>query len=283
MRLVSFVRCGQAGFGAYAGDGIVDLTGRIAPDIRSIRSLIAQEKLAEARRFVEGRSRDFLVSDATLLPVVPDPAKILCVGLNYETHRAETKRSASNYPTIFTRYADSQVGHGQAIIKPKVSDMLDYEGELAVVIGRGGRYIDEARALDHVAGYSCYNDVTVRDWQRHTHQFGPGKNFPATGAFGPWLVTADEVPDYRALTIRTLLNGEVKQEASLAQLIFPVARLIAYCSSFTPLQPGDVIITGTPGGVGDRSDPPRYMTAGEVVEVEISGIGRLRNPIAAED
>ena len=282
MRLASFVRCGQAGFGAYTGDGIIDLTGRIAPDIRSIRSLIAHEKLAEARGFVEGRSRDFLVSDVALLPVVPDPVKILCVGLNYETHRTETKRSASNYPTIFTRYADSQVGHGQAIIKPKVSDMLDYEGELAVVIGRGGRCIDEARALDHVAGYSCYNDATVRDWQRHTHQFGPGKNFPGTGAFGPWLVTADEVPDYRALTIRTLLNGEVKQEASLSQLIFPVARLIAYCSSFTPLQPGDVIITGTPGGVGDRCDPPRYMTAGEIVEVEISGIGRLSNPIVAE-
>jgi 2-keto-4-pentenoate hydratase/2-oxohepta-3-ene-1,7-dioic acid hydratase in catechol pathway len=282
MKILSFVRCGKTGFGAFTQGGIVDLTGRLDPAISTARAAIAAELVPAAEEYVANRKPDFRLSDVTLLPVIPDPAKILCVGLNYETHRAETKRPDAKHPTIFTRYADSQVAHGQPIVKPRVSDALDYEGELAVVIGRGGRYIEEADAMAHVAGYACYNDATVRDWQRHTHQFTPGKTFPGTGAFGPWLATADEISDYTALPIETRLNGEVKQKATLAQLIFPIERLIAYCSSFTPLQAGDVIITGTPGGVGDRREPPLYMKAGDVVEVEIGGVGRLVNPIVAE-
>jgi 2-keto-4-pentenoate hydratase/2-oxohepta-3-ene-1,7-dioic acid hydratase in catechol pathway len=215
--------------------------------------------------------------------VIPDPAKILCVGLNYETHRAETKRPEAKHPTLFTRYADSQIAHRQPMLKPKFSNALDYEGEMAVIIGQGGRCIPEAEAIAHVAGYACYNDGTIRDWQRHSHQFTPGKTFPGTGAFGPYMVTADEVGDYSQLPIQTRLNGKIMQDATLADLIFPVARLISYISHFTPLGPGDVILSGTPGGVGDRHDPPIYMQPGDVIEVEIGMLGRLINPVIEEE
>jgi len=281
MRYVSFIRTGTPGFGAVVEGGIVDLTGR-CEGMTSLRSLIAADGVAASAAYVRGRRPDFAFSDVTLLPVVPDPGKILCVGLNYETHRLETKRPDAKYPTIFTRFADSQVAHGQPIVKPRISDALDYEGELAVVIGRGGRYIPEEQAMEHVFGYACYNDATIRDWQRHTHQFTPGKTFPGTGAFGPSLVTADEIADYTALAISTRLNGETMQSATLADLIFPIARLISYCSSFTPLSAGDVILTGTPGGVGDRRDPPLFMKAGDRIEVEISSLGTLSNVVVAE-
>lgn len=282
MKFISFVRLGKCGFGILADDGIVDLTERLAPGLASLRALIAADMLQAAMVFAKGRPADFTLSDVTLLPVVPDAGKILCVGLNYETHRAETKRPDNKHPTMFTRYADSQIAHGQPMLLPAVSDKLDFEGEMAVIIGRGGRCILEERALEHVAGYACYNDGTIRDWQRHTHQFGPGKTFPGTGGFGPCMVTSDDVGDYTSLTIQTLLNGEVMQDATLADLIFPVERLIAYISTYTPLSAGDVILTGTPGGVGDRREPPLYMKAGDVVEVEISGLGRLVNTVVAE-
>lgn len=282
MKLMSFVRLGKCGFGVLVDDGIVDLTDRLAPGIDSLKAFLAADLLGAAEAFVAGRRPDFTVADVTLLPVVPDAGKILCVGLNYETHRAETKRPDNQHPTMFTRYADSQIAHGQPMIVPTVSDKLDFEGEMAVIIGRGGRHIPEDKALSHVAGYACYNDGTIRDWQRHTHQFGPGKTFPGTGGFGPYMVTPDEVGDYAKLSIQTRLNGEIMQSATLADLIFPVERLIAYISTYTPLSAGDVILTGTPGGVGDRRDPPLYMKAGDVIEVEISMLGRLVNPIAGE-
>ncbi|WP_434287331.1 fumarylacetoacetate hydrolase family protein [Celeribacter sp. SCSIO 80788] len=282
MKLVSFTRLGSFGVGVLVDGGIVDLTGKLGAASSGLKSLIAADLLSASADYVQGRAPDFALSDVALLPVIPDAEKILCVGLNYETHRAETKRPDNQHPTMFTRYADSQIAHGQPMLIPHVSDRLDYEGEMAVIIGRGGRYIPEETALSHVAGYACYNDGTVRDWQRHTHQFGPGKTFPATGGFGPYMVTADEVGDYTKLPIQTRLNGEVMQDATLADLIFPVERLIAYISSYTPLSAGDVILTGTPGGVGDRRDPPLYMKAGDVVEVEIGMLGTLVNPIAAE-
>ncbi|MBW8300515.1 MAG: fumarylacetoacetate hydrolase family protein [Hydrogenophaga sp.] len=282
MKLMSFVRLGKCGFGAVVDGGVVDLTDRLGPGINSMKALIAADLLDAAAAFVAGRRPDFTVSDVTLLPVVPDAGKILCVGLNYETHRAETKRPDNQHPTMFTRYADSQIAHGQPMLVPTVSDRLDFEGEMAVIIGRGGRCIPEDKALSHVAGYACYNDGTIRDWQRHTHQFGPGKTFPGTGGFGPYMVTPDEVGDYAKLSIKTRLNGEIMQSATLADLIFPVERLIAYISTYTPLSAGDVILTGTPGGVGDRRDPPLYMKAGDVIEVEIGMLGRLVNPIAGE-
>lgn len=282
MKFVSFTRVGVPGFGAVTDNGIVDLTGRLAPGIVTLKAAIEAGVLREADQFVSSSAANFAYSDISLLPVIPDPGKIICIGLNYETHRAETKRPDAAYPTIFTRFADTQIAHGAPIMKPSFSDALDWEGELAVIIGRGGRYITEENAMDHIAGYACYNDATIRDWQRHTHQFIPGKNFPSTGPFGPFMVTADEVGDYTKLPIETRLNGEVMQKATLADLIFPIPRLIAYISQFTPLSAGDVIATGTPGGVGDRRDPQLFMKPGDVVEVEIGMLGILRNPIIAE-
>lgn len=283
MKLVSFTRLGQSGFGALTEGGIVDLTGIAAPGIISIRSALAASALPRLAAYVREQPPAFSLSDVTLLPVVPDPGKILCVGLNYQTHVAETGRKDSPYPVLFVRFADSQVAHLQPILKPTFSDALDYEGEMAVVIGKGGRHIPKEAAMTHVAGYACYNDATVRDWQRHSHQFTAGKTFPGTGAFGPCLVTADEIADYTALPIQTRVNGEIVQNATLADLIFSIPDLISYISRFTPLAAGDVILTGTPGGVGDRRTPPTYLHAGDRVDVEIGPLGILTNSILELD
>ncbi|WP_311028710.1 fumarylacetoacetate hydrolase family protein [Mesorhizobium koreense] len=282
MRLISYTRCGVPGFGVMQDRQLIALAGRLAPGVQTLKQAIAADLLGAIADFISGRPGELALSDVCLLPVIPDPAKILCIGLNYESHRRETGRPVSEYPSVFVRFADTQVAHGQAICKPTASDALDFEGELAVVIGRGGRNIPEGDAMAHVAGYSCYNDATIRDWQRHTHQFTPGKNFPGTGAFGPWLVTADAVPDCTNLPITTRLNGEVVQSATFTDLIFSIPRLIAYCSAFTPLQAGDVILTGTPGGVGDRREPPLFMKAGDLIEVEIGGVGCLANRVENE-
>lgn len=281
MKLLSYMRLGRPRFGAVVNGGIVDLTGVLPGKPRTLMSAIAKGVLDEAAAYLEGRGPEFSTSDIAFLPTITDPAKILCVGLNYAKHKEETGRPDTDHPTIFTRYADSQVGHLQPMIKPDQSDRFDYEGELAVIIGRGGRSIAERDAMDHIAGYACYNEGSVRDWQRHTSQFTPGKTFPGTGAFGPYMVTPDEVGDYTSLPIETRLNGDVMQHATLADLIFPIPRLINYVSEFTPLAPGDVVVTGTPGGVGDKRNPPIYMVPGDVVEVDIGVVGTLVNPIAA--
>ena len=218
-----------------------------------------------------------------LLPVIPDPEKILCAGINYHTHRIETGRAEAAHPAIFVRFANTLIGCGAPIVRPRQSTELDYEGELAVVIGHPGRHIPTARALDHIAGYSCFNDASVRDWQRHNSQFTPGKNFPATGAFGPWLVTPEEVGDPQALRVTTRLNGVVVQDQSTAEMIWPVAELVSYLSEFTALAPGDVIATGTPGGVGSRREPPLWMKPGDSVEVSIGPVGTLVNRVVQED
>jgi 2-keto-4-pentenoate hydratase/2-oxohepta-3-ene-1,7-dioic acid hydratase in catechol pathway len=281
MRFASFQSEDGPRFGLVVDGGIVDLTGRLDPAVMTLRAAIAAGVLDKAAAFA-GRSPDVAMADVTWLPVIPDPAKILCIGLNYETHRIETKRPEAAHPAVFLRFADSQIGHGQTMLRPRVSQKLDYEGEVAVIIGRGGRYIPEETALDHVAGYACYNDGSVRDWQRHTHQFTPGKTFPGTGGFGPWMLTAPALGDYRQLRLVTRLNGEVMQDSMLSHLIFPIPALIAYVSSFTPLSPGDVIVTGTPGGVGDRREPPVYMQPGDVVEVDIGPLGKLMNTVGEE-
>jgi len=188
----------------------------------------------------------------------------------------------SQYPVLFLRLPESQIGHLQPLLRPRVSQQLDFEGELAVVIGQPGRHIRASQALDHVAGYSIYNEASIRDWQKHTHQFTAGKNFSGTGAFGPWLVTPDEIPDPRKLTLTTRLNGAVMQHASVGDLIFPIEELIAYVSRITELRPGDVLVTGTPSGVGGLRTPPVWMQPGDLVEVEISQLGVLRNPVAEE-
>jgi 2-keto-4-pentenoate hydratase/2-oxohepta-3-ene-1,7-dioic acid hydratase in catechol pathway len=204
------------------------------------------------------------------------------VGINYLEHIHEMGREKPDYPTLFTRFPDTLVGHGEDIVRPRVSTQFDYEGELAIVIGRPARYVTAARALDHVAGYTCFLDGSVRDWQRHTTQFTPGKNFPATGGCGPWLVTSDEIPDPAALRLTTRVNGEVLQQAPVSDLCFGVPRIIEYCSSFSTLHPGDIIATGTPSGVGFARTPPRWLKPGDSVEVEISGIGILRHQVVDE-
>jgi|TARA_B110000116_G_C16627168_1_gene486561 2-keto-4-pentenoate hydratase/2-oxohepta-3-ene-1,7-dioic acid hydratase in catechol pathway len=282
MKLVSFSKHGVTGFGALLDEGIIDLTNKLEENVNSLKGAIGAELLKKADEYVAGRTADFALSDVTLLPVIPDPAKIICVGVNYENHRAEMKRPEVEYPTIFTRFADSQIAHRQALIKPTISDRFDFEGEMAVIMENTGRNIPEKSAMNHVAGYACYVDGTVRDWQRHTSQFTPGKTFPSSGAFGPYMVTSDEVGDYTQLPIQTRLNGKVMQNATLADLIFHVPRLINYISQFTPLSAGDVIVTGTPGGVGDKREPPVYLMPGDTLEVEIGVLGTLVNPVEDE-
>ena len=283
MKLVSFERQGRAGFGAVTADGIVDLGTAFAGRHADLKALLAADAVGEAARLAAGRQADFALADVTLLPVIPQPGKIWCCGLNYHEHVRETNREVTEQPTFFLRVADSQVGHGQPIVRPKESVQLDYEAEIAVIIGRGGRRIAEADAARHIAGYACYNDGSVRDWQRHTSQWVPGKNFWRTGGFGPWMVTADEIPFGTSMTLVTRLNGREMQRATTEMMIHGIARQIAYVSTIAPLQPGDVIVTGTPGGVGARRQPPVWMKAGDVVEIEVDRIGVLRNPVADED
>src|SRR5262249_12940487 len=217
------------------------------------------------------------------LPVIPDAEKIFCVGLNYHSHREETGRPETDYPTMFTRYANTQVGHGQPLIKPRVSDEFDYEAELAGGVGRPAPSRTKEKALEYVAGYSCYNDGSVRDWQRHTSQFTPGKNFIGTGGLGPWLVTTEEIPDPSRLSLALRLNGKEMQRSTTDLMIFPVPELIEYLSTFTELVPGDIIPTGTPSAVGFNRGPPGNMKAGAGAEAAISGVGILRNPVIAEE
>ncbi len=282
MKLITFARMGKVGFGVVKENGIIDLTGRIHNDVSSIKDLLKLDLIEKAEEFVAEKRPEISISEITHLPVIPDPEKIFCIGLNYQEHKEETGRPDVENPTIFTRFANSQTGHLQPLLKPNFSDRFDYEGELAITIGKGGRYIPEDKAMEHIAGYSCYNDGSIRDWQRHTSQFTPGKNFPATGPFGPYLVTEDEIGDYKKLPIETRLNGKVMQKANLSDLIFPIPKLINYISSFTTLAVGDVIVTGTPGGVGDRRDPPIYMKPGDVVEVDIGKVGILMNFITED-
>ena len=279
MKLCSFSTNGTASYGILTDRGIVDL-GRRFPE-STLRDFLSAGNIDVAAGLMDA-APDHALDAVILEPVIPNPDKIICVGLNYHDHVQETGRTVTANPVLFARYAGSQVGHGQPLLKPLESDEFDYEGELAVIIGKGGRRIPAARALEHVAGYACYNDASVRDWQRHTSQFMPGKTFAATGAFGPWMVTSDEIRDPSRLTLTTRLNGQVVQQTTTDLMITDVPALIAYCSTLLPLLPGDVIVSGTPGGVGAKRTPPLWMRAGDVAEVEISGIGILQNPIVAE-
>ncbi|MCC6006561.1 MAG: fumarylacetoacetate hydrolase family protein [Rhodobacteraceae bacterium] len=281
MRLASFETARGASFGLVEGEALRDLGALPGRPWADLRACIGAGGLAEAAaRAAEAPL--VALSDVRFLPVIPNPARILCVGINYASHIAETGRETPEKPMLFVRFPSSQVGHGQPMLRPAESERFDFEGELAVIVGHGGRRIPQSEALAAVAGYACYNDGSIRDWQRHSSQFTAGKNFPATGAFGPWMTTTDDIPDPAALNLITRLNGAVVQEAPISDLVFDVPALIAYCSTFTPLEPGDVIITGTTGGVGAFRTPPLWMKSGDVVEVEIDGIGTLSNPVADE-
>ncbi|OYV24422.1 MAG: 5-carboxymethyl-2-hydroxymuconate isomerase [Rhodospirillales bacterium 20-58-10] len=281
MRLASFYHAGRASWGTVNGDAVFDAGAVLSSTLPTLKSLLATEHYAVLPGALREAPRVPL-TEIRWLPVVPLPGKIICVGVNYEEHRQETGRAAVAYPTLFARYASSQTGHRQNITQPKSSIELDFEGELAVIIGRAGRYIKKSDAMAHIAGFACYNDVTVRDFQRHTSQFTPGKNFDGTGAFGPWMVTPDEMGVIGPQRLQTRLNGQVVQQAQLDQMIFDIPAQIEYISMFTQLEPGDVIVTGTPGGVGARRTPPLWMKPGDVVEVEIENVGVLRNQVIAE-
>lgn len=276
MRFISFESDGRASWGRVESDEVVDL-GALNGASADLKAAIAAGKLDEtsdAPRLKRASVR--------LLPVIPNPSKILCVGHNYESHRVETGRDKTKHPSIFTRFADTLISADDPIIRPKVSSDLDFEAELAVVIGRGGRNIPESEAMDHLAGFACFNDASLRDWQWHTRQFIPGKNFPGTAPFGPELVTLDEIDDLDRIEVKAVLNGEVMQSATLDHMLFPIPTIIAYVSTFTPLSPGDVIATGTPGGVGAKRTPPVWMKAGDVIEVHVSGVGSISSRIVDE-
>jgi len=282
VKLVSFIQDGQALYGLVQGEAYVAPSAGFLARYPDLKTVLAANALAELQADVQKSGQRVAPAQVQAQAVIPAPGKVICVGLNYKTHVAETKRPDSEHPSLFLRFADSLAAHGDEVLRPEFSERFDWEGELAFVIGKGGRHIAAADAFDHIAGYTCFNDVSVRDWQRHTHQFTPGKNFPGTGPLGPFLLTRDEVPDVTQLTLQTRLNGQVVQHASLADLIFDIPTIVAYISRFTPLSPGDVIATGTPGGVGDRREPPLYMKEGDVVEVEITDLGVLRNRIGTD-
>ncbi len=280
LKLATYIHQNAAGYGIVEGDGIIDLTRRIGARYPDIRALLAHEGLGEATKAAAGQKPDFKLSEVKLLPPIPNPGKIFCIGLNYEDHRQETKREKTEAPAVFVRFPESQVGHDQPILRPRESTKLDFEGEIAVIIGKSGRRISEKDSWDYVAGYSCYNDGSVRDWQWATTQWTAGKNFAATGGFGPWMVTADEIPAATELTLITRLNGVEMQHTTTALLVHTIPSLIAHLSTWVPLEAGDVIVSGTPGGVGARREPPVWMKPGDVVEIEVSRVGVLRNTIA---
>ena len=282
MKLASYLLDGRPSYGVVEGSGVVDLGRRIGAKYPDLRALITANALDEAKRAAAGQKPDASFDSLTHLPVIPNPDKIVCVGLNYEEHRVETNRDKTENPALFLRVPGSQVGHKQPLPRPRESKMLDYEGEIAVVIGAGGRRIPESEAWRHIAGYACYNDGSVRDYQRHTVQWTAGKNFARTGPFGPWMVTADEIPPGTVLTLVTRLNGTEMQRATTEMMIFKIPRLINYISTFTELVPGDVIVTGTPGGVGSRRTPPVWMNPGDKVEIEIDKVGVLANTISED-
>ena len=282
MKLISFLNHGMPSYGIVNGDDVLDLLPILGGQAPDLKTLIAKKLFDAAANAAKSTQPKLKFSQLELLPVIPNPDKILCVGLNYHDHVVESGRALTEKPAIFVRMPASQVAHGQAIIRPPESERLDYEGEIAIVIGKGGRRISEADAWGHIAGYSCYNDGSIRDWQNHTTQWTAGKNYWHTGGFGPWLVTADEIAPNQKLTLTTRLNGVELQRASTDMMIHNIPRQIAYISSFIPLLPGDVIVTGTPGGVGNKRTPQLFMKPGDVVEIEVDAVGVLRNTVQDE-
>lgn len=284
MRIARIAQNGRSGL-MLGSDGSSHVLFYDEHDLRSLDDILAAgpDEFASLAATFAQHGRAVGETDVQFLPPLARPGKIVCVGLNYVNHAAEAGFEVPPFPTLFVRFASSLIGHREPIVKPAASDALDFEGELVAIIGRRGRNIDEAHALDHVIGYSVFNDASVRDYQMKTTQWTAGKNFDGTGAFGPWIVTADDLPaGATGLKLETRLNGDVVQSASTADMIFPVARLVAILSSFMTLEAGDIIVTGTPAGIGMTRNPPLYMRPGDVCEVEIEGVGLLANHIAAE-
>jgi 2-keto-4-pentenoate hydratase/2-oxohepta-3-ene-1,7-dioic acid hydratase in catechol pathway len=285
MRQASFVRPnGEASYGLIRGDDVVDLGARLAGRFRSLLEIYRAGALAEATQAAKSAPADFALSDIAFLPPIGSPEKIICVGVNYANRNEEYRdgSEAPKYPSLFIRFPGSFVGHGAALIRPKVSLQFDYEGEIVLVIGREGRHVPRDDASGLIAGYTLANEGSVRDWIRHgKFNVTQGKNFDRSGSMGPWIVPANELPS-GPLHLTTRVNGEVRQDDTTESMIFDFASLIAYITTFTTLKPGDLILTGTPTGAGARFDPPRWLVPGDVVTVEVPGIGVLSNPVADE-
>ena len=282
MNFISFLNNNEERFGIVFNNKVTDLTGQIN-NIKSLKELIKFNCLEEGRNYAKNNPGGTDINSIKLLPVIPNPSKIICVGLNYHEHVKETEKTIADNPVTFQRFNDSQVAHMENMIIPKASDNLDFEGEMALIMKDSESHLSEDDALKYIAGYSCYNDGSVRDWQRHTKStFGMGKNFKKTGSFGPHMVLAQDIDDYKQLTIKTYLNGEVMQSASLSQLIFDLPFLISYVSKALPWRAGDVLVTGTPGGVGFKRNPPIYLKEGDKVDITISEIGTLSNTLQNE-
>ena len=280
MKLASIRINDKSVWGRVVGDEIVIPDKAFLHNNPTLKVAIARGALGMLADVRE--SARIPIAEAVFEPLIADPGRIICVGINFRAHMKEMGREPPEHPWLFVRWGDSQVGHGQPLVKPHASEKYDFEGELALVIGKTARHVKAADALDYIAGYTCFMDGSIRDWQNHGSQFTPGKNFKDSGSFGPWLVTADEIPDPTILNLTTRLNGEVMQQAPISDLKFDIPALIEYCSTFAELQPGDVISTGTPGGVGFARKPPVWLQPGDKLEVDIDGIGALRNPVVAE-
>jgi 2-keto-4-pentenoate hydratase/2-oxohepta-3-ene-1,7-dioic acid hydratase in catechol pathway len=286
MKLLSFSHAGRESWGAVSGDGVIDL--RKATQHATLLDFIASPDYERREEIIKGKSAEVKLADIRYLPVITRPEKIVLLIRNYMDHHQEVvaaglKRELSKFPPIFLRVWRSQIGHNEPIIRPKVSEQLDWEGELAVIIGKGGRHIPESDAMSHIAGYACYQDASIREWQFHAQAICAGKNFVGTGPFGPWMVTPDEIPDVNNLDLEVRLNGKVMQKSNTRNLIFKIPTIINYCSTIFDLVPGDVLVTGTPGGVGWSRKPPVFMKHGDVVEVEFERVGLLRNPVVDEE
>ena len=276
MRLCSFrVHDGRERFGVADGLGVIDLTDRVC--YSNLVSAITAGDLAGLAKAATGCAVDYTTDDIVFLPTIPSPGKVVCIGLNYEPHRVEMGKDKDPYPTVFVRLNDTLVGHRGDLIKPCVSDAFDYEGEVALVIGKAGRNIARVDAMDHVVGYTCFMDASVRDFQ--VQNLIAGKNFPGSGGMGPWLVPAGDMPAPHHIRLETRLNGRVMQEGRLDELTHSIPEILTYISAWTDLRPGDIVSTGTPSGVGTARTPPVYMAAGDVIEVEVAGIGVLQNPV----
>ena len=285
MRLLSYLENGCERYGAIVEGGVIDLVARIGNEYPDLKTLIARGGLAAAQNASSGQSPDRELASLTLLPPIPAPEKLWCIGVNYNDRNAEYKDGSDlqKYPSLFVRNPSSVVGSGQPIEKPKVSEQLDYEGELVIVVGKPGRHIQREQAWQHIFGMTLCNEGSVRDWLHHAKfNVTQGKNFDRSGSIGPWIVTADELDPRGPHDIVTRVNGETRQQDSTERMMFPFDFLIAYLSTFATLKPGDTIVTGTPTGAGARFDPPRWLKPGDVVEVESAGIGILRNTVVEE-
>ncbi len=285
MKLLSFELRGKASFGALSGGGIVDLAGKLGWECLGLRELLERGDPRILAEIAASTPPDYAPGEVVFLPPIPAPEKIICVGVNYQNRNAEYRDGSERprYPSISMRAPGSLAGHRGCLLRPPESSQLDYEGEIAVIIGKRGRRIPPSAVKDHVSGVTCMNDGTVRDWARHAKfNVTQGKNFENSGSIGPWMTTADEFEEFGDIRLSTRVNGETRQDDSSASMMFSIPQLISYISTFTTLKPGDVIATGTPTGAGARLDPPRFLVPGDVVEVEVAGVGILVNTVADE-